>query len=78
MPRPWRVKALRIDGQVVPNWVAAAFTLPSCSASAWPARLRPGRSGTGWATSPPAAGHAEAQLVTVGQNLATLARPAES
>jgi hypothetical protein len=34
MPRPWRVKALRSDGQVVPSWLAAAFTLPSCSASA--------------------------------------------
>ena len=32
-PRPWRVKALRSDGQVVPSWVAAALTLPSCSAS---------------------------------------------
>ena len=34
MPRPWRVNALRSDGQVVPSRVAAAFTLPSCSASA--------------------------------------------
>ena len=32
MPRPWRVKALRSDGQVVPSSVAAALTLPSCSA----------------------------------------------
>jgi hypothetical protein len=34
MPRPWRVKALRSDGQVVPSWVAAALTLPNRSASA--------------------------------------------
>jgi hypothetical protein len=34
MPRPWRPKALRSDGQVVSNSLAAAFTLPSCSASA--------------------------------------------
>jgi hypothetical protein len=34
MPRPWRVKALRSDGQVVPSWLAAALTLPSCSARA--------------------------------------------
>jgi hypothetical protein len=34
MPRPWRVKALRSDGQVMPNWVVAAYTLPSCSARA--------------------------------------------
>ena len=33
MPRPWRVKALGSDGQVVPSSVAAALTLPSCSAS---------------------------------------------
>jgi len=33
MPRLWRVKALRSDGQVVPSWLAAALTLPSCSAS---------------------------------------------
>jgi hypothetical protein len=34
MPRPWRVKALRSDGQVVPNSAAAALTLPSRSARA--------------------------------------------
>jgi hypothetical protein len=34
MPSPWRVKALRSDGQVVPNSAAAALTLPSRSASA--------------------------------------------
>jgi hypothetical protein len=34
MPRPWRVKALRSDGQVVPSSTAAALTLPSRSASA--------------------------------------------
>ena len=37
MPRPWRVKALRSDGQVVPSSFAAALTLPRCSAS-WKAR----------------------------------------
>jgi hypothetical protein len=34
VPRPWRVKALRSDGQVVPSSAAAALTLPSCSARA--------------------------------------------
>ena len=34
MPRPWRAKALRSDGQVVPSSAAAALTLPSCSARA--------------------------------------------
>jgi hypothetical protein len=34
MPRLWRVKALRSDGQVVPNVAAAALTLPSRSARA--------------------------------------------
>jgi hypothetical protein len=34
MPRPWRVKALRSDGQLVPSSAAAALTLPSSSASA--------------------------------------------
>jgi hypothetical protein len=34
MARPWRLKALRSDGQVLPNWVAAAFMLPSRLASA--------------------------------------------
>src|SRR5829696_8630361 len=43
MPRPWRVKALRSDGQVVPSSVAAALTLPSCSAS-WKARSASARS----------------------------------
>jgi hypothetical protein len=33
MPRPWRVKAVRGDGQVVPSSAAATLTLPSCSAS---------------------------------------------
>jgi hypothetical protein len=34
MPRPWRVKALRSDGQVIPSSAAAAaLTLPSRSAS---------------------------------------------
>jgi hypothetical protein len=33
MPRPWRVKALRSDGQVMSSFFAAALTLPSCSAS---------------------------------------------
>jgi hypothetical protein len=37
MPSPWRVKALRSDGQVVPSSAAAALTLPSRSAS-WKAR----------------------------------------
>ena len=37
MPSPWRVKALRSDGQVVPSSLAAALTLPSCSAS-WTVR----------------------------------------
>jgi hypothetical protein len=32
--RPWRVKALRSDGQVVPSWWAAALTPPSRSANA--------------------------------------------
>jgi hypothetical protein len=32
MPRPWRVKALRSDGQVIP--FGAALTLPGCSARA--------------------------------------------
>ena len=43
MPRPWRVKALRSDGQVVPNWAAAALMLPSRSAS-WKARSASARS----------------------------------
>jgi hypothetical protein len=43
MPRPWRVKALRSDGQVVPSSLAAALTLPSCSAS-WKARSASARS----------------------------------
>jgi hypothetical protein len=34
MPSPWRVKALRSDGQVVPSSVAVALMLPSRSASA--------------------------------------------
>jgi integrase len=34
MPRPWRVRALRSDGQVMPNSAAAALMLPSRSASA--------------------------------------------
>jgi hypothetical protein len=34
MPRPWRVKALRSDGQVVPSWLATALMLPSRSARA--------------------------------------------
>jgi hypothetical protein len=44
MPRPWRMKALRSDGQVVPNSFAAALTLPSCSSS-WKARSASPRSG---------------------------------
>jgi hypothetical protein len=32
MPRPWRVNALRSDGQVVHSSTAAALTLPSRSA----------------------------------------------
>jgi hypothetical protein len=28
MPWPWRVKALRSDGQVLPSWLAAALILP--------------------------------------------------
>jgi hypothetical protein len=52
MPRPWRAKALRSDGQVVPNSAAAALTLPSRSAS-WKARsASAGRQRTGWAASP--------------------------
>jgi hypothetical protein len=52
MPRPWRVKALRSDGQVVPSSAAAVLTLPSCSARA-KARPASARSvGTGWAASP--------------------------
>jgi hypothetical protein len=43
MPRPWRPKALRSDGQVVPNSAAAGLTLPSCSAS-WKARSASARS----------------------------------
>jgi hypothetical protein len=43
MPRPWRVKALRSDGQVVPSSAAAALTLPSCSAR-WKARSASARS----------------------------------
>jgi hypothetical protein len=43
MPSPWRVKALRSDGQVVPSSAAAAFTEPSCSAS-WKARSASPRS----------------------------------
>ena len=33
MPRSWRVKALRSDGQVVPSWVAAAYCSTSASDS---------------------------------------------
>jgi hypothetical protein len=52
MPRPWRAKALRSDGQVVPNSAAAALTLPSRSAS-WKARsASAGRQRMGWAASP--------------------------
>jgi hypothetical protein len=43
MPSPWRVKALRSDGQMVPSSAAAALTLPSRSAS-WKARLASARS----------------------------------
>jgi hypothetical protein len=43
MPRPWRVKALRSDGQVVPSSWAAALTVPNCSAS-WKARSASARS----------------------------------
>jgi hypothetical protein len=43
MPRPWRPKALRSDGQVVPSSLAAAFTLPNRSAS-WKARSASARS----------------------------------
>jgi hypothetical protein len=34
MPSPWRMNALRSDGQLVPSSAAAALTLPSCSARA--------------------------------------------
>jgi hypothetical protein len=58
MPRPWRVKALRSDSQVVPRWVAA-LTLPSRSAnakarSASPrsARNRLGCQPSGWRSCP--------------------------
>jgi hypothetical protein len=43
MPSPWRVKALRSDGQVVPNSAAAALMLPSRWAS-WKARSASPRS----------------------------------
>jgi hypothetical protein len=55
MPRPCRRKALRRDGQGVPNSAAAVITEPSRSARAKYARPRPGRPGSGWAASPPAA-----------------------
>jgi hypothetical protein len=58
MPSPWRVNALRSDGQVVPSSAAAAFTEPSRSARA--RRPRRGLRGSGWAASLPAAGHVEA------------------
>jgi hypothetical protein len=58
MPRPWRVKALRSDGQVVPSSVAAS-TLPSrsakakaCSASAGSVRNRLDCQPRGWRSSP--------------------------
>jgi hypothetical protein len=43
MPRLWRPKVLRSDGQVVPSSAAAALTLPSRSAS-WKARSASARS----------------------------------
>jgi hypothetical protein len=43
MPSLWRANALRSDGQEIPSWLAAALTLPSCSAS-WKARLASARS----------------------------------
>jgi hypothetical protein len=55
MPRLWRVKALRSDGQVVLNVAAAALTLPSRSARAKARSASAGRPGIGWAASPPAA-----------------------
>jgi hypothetical protein len=42
-PSPWRMKALRSDGQVVPSSAAAAFTEPRLSAS-WKARSASPRS----------------------------------
>jgi hypothetical protein len=55
IPRPWRVNALRSDGQVVPSSAAAALTLPSrsarakaCSASARSTRNRLGCQPSGW------------------------------
>jgi len=48
MPSPWRLNALRSDGQVVPSSCAAALMLPSRSAS-WKARRRvPGLGGYGF------------------------------
>jgi hypothetical protein len=43
IPSPWRWKALRSDGQVVPSSAAAALTLPSRSAN-WKARTASPRS----------------------------------
>ena len=59
MPRPWRVNALRSEGQVVPSSWAAALMLPSCSAS-WKARSASARSArkrlgcqpSGWRSCP--------------------------
>jgi hypothetical protein len=60
MPSPCRWKALRNDGQVVPNSAAAALTLPSRSArakarsaSARSARKRLGCQPSGWRSCPP-------------------------
>jgi hypothetical protein len=53
MPRPWRVKALRSDGQVVPSSAAAALALPTCSASAKArsASARSAKKRVGWQPS---------------------------
>jgi hypothetical protein len=59
VPRPWRWKALRSDGQVIPSSWAAAFMLPSRlasakarSASARLARNRLGCQPSGWRSCP--------------------------
>jgi hypothetical protein len=77
MPRPWRPKALRSDGQVVPSSAAAALTLPSCSARA-KARSASARSVRNRLSClPTRCWHAKAPLVAAGgiagEILATLA-----
>jgi hypothetical protein len=62
MPRPWRAKALRSDGQVVPSSAATALTLPSCSPTQRRARPWRGWQGRGWAASPAGGDRARAPI----------------